>query len=267
MSLAVGDRQALGFLQLDSGFWNPFEVASAAFLTFAARALDQWRSPSSLRSKSETTSRRQPVAVGHASERAMGGVPSVQKRGSDPFAAALFADPFAHCSPFWQCRGQLRPLALLLAGAVVASAWFRRSMGRAKPNFHPRPIWLARGDVRAAAAWGKRATLGPSELPSSRQPVSPAAPAGASPAVDCPAAMAGAWLHPLLRVAYIGATVGQLCRPLRGSAGWSVCSASASYGDGLKYRFRWRLAKLLNAWRAPSGCWRRSPCCQSAQGG
>ncbi|NQV11149.1 MAG: MAPEG family protein [Cyanobacteria bacterium] len=124
--------------------------------------------------------------------------------------------------------------SLLLAGAVVILSLVPLGMGRAKADFTPADLQAPRAMFERLPAWGKRASWAHQNCFESFSLHAPACLLALLAGVDAPLAIAAAWLHPLLRVAYIGAYVANV-PPLRGLC-WLVgllCSA-VLYGEGLK---------------------------------
>ena len=76
-------------------------------------------------------------------------------------------------------------------------------------------------------AWGRRASWAHQNCFEAFTLHAPACLLALVAGVSAPIAMAAAWLHPLLRLLYIGAYVGNHC-PCAASAGRRVCCAAAS---------------------------------------
>jgi uncharacterized MAPEG superfamily protein len=135
----------------------------------------------------------------------------------------------------------LAPFAwsLLLAAGVVVFSTVPLGAARSQADVQIADLAAPRAMFERLPAWGKRATWAHQNCFEAFTLHAPAALlcllAGlGGTAVTAPAAVAAAWLHPALRLAYIGAYVGNV-PPLRGLC-WAaglVCSAIL-YVEGLK---------------------------------
>ena len=132
--------------------------------------------------------------------------------------------------------------SLVLAGAVVVLSLVPLAAGRAKADFTPGDLAAPRAMFERLPAWGKRASWAHQN---SFEAFTLHAPACllcllAAPAVlaASPLAAAAAWLHPALRLAYIGAYVANI-PPLR-SLCWigALLSTAVLYSEGLKALLR-----------------------------
>jgi uncharacterized MAPEG superfamily protein len=132
--------------------------------------------------------------------------------------------------------------SLVLAGAVVVLSLVPLAAGRAKADFTPGDLAAPRAMFERLPAWGKRASWAHQN---SFEAFTLHAPACllcllAAPAVlsASPLAAAAAWLHPALRLAYIGAYVSNI-PPLR-SLCWigALLSTAVLYSEGLKALLR-----------------------------
>ena len=148
-----------------------------------------------------------------------------------PFAASLLAATSLPVIP----PGTLAPYvwSLVLSGAVVILSLIPLAAGRAKADFTPADLAAPRAMFERLPAWGQRASWAHQN---SFEAFGLQAPAcllalvavqhGA--AASLPVLLA-AWLHPALRLAYIGAYVANL-PPLR-----SLCWAGGILCTGLLY--------------------------------
>jgi uncharacterized MAPEG superfamily protein len=145
--------------------------------------------------------------------------------GATDAAAALHAGaPFA-----W---------SLVLAGAVVIASLFPLAAARSKADFTPADLAAPRAMFERLPAWGKRANWAHQNSFEAFTLHAPAcllaliaAHTGTAPTG---LAIAAAWLHPALRLGYIGAYVANL-PPLRSLcwAGAILCTAFL-YSEGLR---------------------------------
>ncbi len=135
----------------------------------------------------------------------------------------------------------LAPFAgsLLLAAGVVVFSTVPLGAARSQANFQMADLAAPRAMFERLPAWGQRAAWAHQNCFEAFSLHAPAALlcllAGlAAPGFSPTAAVAAAWLHPLLRLAYIGAYVGNR-PPLRGLcwAGGLTCSGIL-YVEGLK---------------------------------
>jgi len=128
--------------------------------------------------------------------------------------------------------------SLVLAGAVVVASLFPLAAARSKADFTPADLAAPRAMFERLPAWGKRASWAHQNSFEAFTLHAPAcllallaARDGAAPAA---LAVAAAWLHPALRLGYIGAYVANL-PPLRSLcwAGAILCTA-VLYSEGLR---------------------------------
>ncbi|MCP9772233.1 MAPEG family protein [Synechococcus sp. Tobar12-5m-g] len=128
--------------------------------------------------------------------------------------------------------------SLVLSAAVVVLSLVPLGAGRSKADFTPSDLAAPRAMFERLPAWGKRASWAHQN---SFEALTLHAPACllcllAAPAVVAasPLAVVAAWLHPALRLAYIGAYVANL-PPLR-SLCWigALLSTALLYSEGLK---------------------------------
>ena len=143
---------------------------------------------------------------------------------TDPASALQAGAPFA-----W---------SLVLAGAVVIASLFPLAAARSKADFTPADLAAPRAMFERLPAWGKRASWAHQNCFEAFSLHAPAcllalfaAHTGAAPTA---LAIAAAWLHPALRLGYIGAYVANL-PPLRSLcwAGAILCTALL-YSEGLR---------------------------------
>jgi uncharacterized MAPEG superfamily protein len=136
------------------------------------------------------------------------------------------ASPTAALAPFaW---------SLLLAAGVVVFSVVPLGAGRSRANFQATDLAAPRAMFERLPAWGKRAAWAHQNCFEAFTLHAPAALLCLVAGVASPAAVAAAWIHPALRLAYIGAYVGNV-PPLRGLcwAGGLTCSGIL-YAEGLK---------------------------------
>jgi uncharacterized MAPEG superfamily protein len=130
----------------------------------------------------------------------------------------------------------LAPFAwsLLLAAGVVVFSTVPLGAARSKADFQMADLAAPRAMFERLPAWGKRATWAHQNCFEAFTLHAPAALLCLLAGVSGPVAVAAAWLHPLLRLAYIAAYVGNV-PPLRGLcwAGALTCSGIL-YLEGLK---------------------------------
>ncbi len=131
---------------------------------------------------------------------------------------------------------QLAPFAwsLLLAAAVVVFSTVPLGAARSRSNFTMADMAAPRAMFDRLPAWGKRAAWAHQNCFEAFTLHAPAALLCLLAGVGGPVAIAAAWLHPALRLAYIGAYVGNI-PPLRGLcwAGGLTCSGIL-YAEGLR---------------------------------
>jgi uncharacterized MAPEG superfamily protein len=119
--------------------------------------------------------------------------------------------------------------SLVLAGAVVVLSVVPLGAGRSRAQFTLDDLAAPRAMFERLPAWGKRASWAHQNC---FEAFTLHAPACLLCLISGPTngvAIAAAWLHPLLRVVYIGAYVGNV-PPLRG-----LCWASGLLCTGLLY--------------------------------
>jgi uncharacterized MAPEG superfamily protein len=123
------------------------------------------------------------------------------------------------------------PLAasLLLSGLVVMLSLVPLGAARSQANFTMADMAAPRAMFERFPAWGKRASWAHQNCFEAFTLHAPACLLALIAGVSAPIAMAAAWLHPLLRLLYIGAYVGNI-PPLRG-----LCWASALLCSGILY--------------------------------
>ena len=130
----------------------------------------------------------------------------------------------------------LAPFAwsLLLAAGVVVFSILPLGAARSKANFQMADLGAPRAMFERLPAWGKRAAWAHQNCFEAFTLHAPAALLCLVAGVTSPVAIAAAWIHPLLRLAYIGMYVGNV-PPLRGLcwAGALTCSGLL-YVEGLK---------------------------------
>ena len=130
----------------------------------------------------------------------------------------------------------LAPFAwsLLLAAGVVVFSIVPLGAARSKANFQMADLGAPRAMFERLPAWGKRAAWAHQNCFEAFTLHAPAALLCLVAGVSSPVAIAAAWIHPLLRLAYIGMYVGNV-PPLRGLcwAGALTCSGLL-YVEGLK---------------------------------
>ena len=130
----------------------------------------------------------------------------------------------------------LAPFAwsLLLAAGVVVFSTVPLGAARSQANFQMEDLAAPRAMFERLPAWGKRAAWAHQNCFEALTLHAPAALLCLVAGVGSPVALAAAWIHPALRLAYIGVYVGNL-PPLRGLcwAGGLVCTG-VLYAEGLK---------------------------------
>ena len=130
----------------------------------------------------------------------------------------------------------LAPFAwsLLLAAGVVVFSILPLGAARSQANFQMADLGAPRAMFERLPAWGKRAAWAHQNCFEAFTLHAPAALLCLVAGVTSPVAIAAAWIHPLLRLAYIGMYVGNV-PALRGLcwAGALTCSGIL-YVEGLK---------------------------------
>ena len=130
----------------------------------------------------------------------------------------------------------LAPFAwsLLLAAGVVVFSTVPLGAARSQANFQMEDLAAPRAMFERLPAWGKRAAWAHQNCFEALTLHAPACLLCLVAGVGSPVALAAAWIHPALRLAYIGAYVFNL-PPLRGLcwAGGLVCTG-VLYAEGLK---------------------------------
>jgi len=128
--------------------------------------------------------------------------------------------------------------SLVLAGAVVIISLFPLAAARSKADFTPADLGAPRAMFERLPAWGKRASWAHQNSFEAFTLHAPAcllalvaAQGGSAPTT---LALVAAWLHPALRLGYIGAYVANL-PPLR-SLCWAgaILSTAILYSEGLR---------------------------------
>jgi uncharacterized MAPEG superfamily protein len=124
--------------------------------------------------------------------------------------------------------------SLLLAAGVVVFSIVPLGAARSQANFQMADLGAPRAMFERLPAWGKRAAWAHQNCFEAFTLHAPAALLCLVAGVTSPVAIAAAWIHPLLRLAYIGMYVGNV-PPLRGLcwAGALTCSGLL-YVEGLK---------------------------------
>ena len=130
----------------------------------------------------------------------------------------------------------LAPFAwsLLLAAGVVVFSTVPLGAGRSQANFQGVDLAAPRAMFERLPAWGKRAAWAHQNCFEALTLHAPAALLCLVAGVGSPVALAAAWIHPALRLAYIGVYVGNV-PAVRGLcwAGGLVCTG-VLYTEGLK---------------------------------
>jgi len=119
--------------------------------------------------------------------------------------------------------------SLLLSAAVVVASVIPLGAARSRANFQLSDLRAPRAMFDRLPPWGQRASWAHQNCFEAFGLHAPAALLCLTLAVASPTAALAAWLHPLLRLAYIGAYVANL-PPLR-----SLCWAGAITCTGLLY--------------------------------
>lgn len=124
--------------------------------------------------------------------------------------------------------------SLALAAAVVVASVVPLGAARSQADFQIEDLAAPRAMFERLPDWGKRASWAHQNSFEAFTLHAPAALLCLLSGVSGPAAIAAAWIHPALRLAYIGAYVGNV-PPLRGLcwAGGMVCTGLL-YVEGLK---------------------------------
>lgn len=130
----------------------------------------------------------------------------------------------------------LAPFAwsLLLAAGVVVFSTVPLGAARSQANFQVEDLAAPRAMFERLPAWGKRAAWAHQNCFEALTLHAPAALLCLVAGVGSPVALAAAWIHPALRLAYIGVYVGNV-PAVRGLcwAGGLVCTG-VLYAEGLK---------------------------------
>ncbi|MCP9912422.1 MAPEG family protein [Cyanobium sp. BA20m-14] len=130
----------------------------------------------------------------------------------------------------------LAPFAwsLLLAAGVVVFSTVPLGAARSQANFKMEDLAAPRAMFERLPAWGKRAAWAHQNCFEALTLHAPAALLCLVAGVSSPVALAAAWIHPALRLAYIGVYVGNV-PAVRGLcwAGGLVCTG-VLYAEGLK---------------------------------
>ena len=130
----------------------------------------------------------------------------------------------------------LAPFAwsLLLAAGVVVFSTVPLGAARSQTNFQMDDLAAPRAMFERLPAWGKRAAWAHQNCFEALTLHAPAALLCLLAGVGSPVALAAAWIHPALRLAYIGVYVGNV-PAVRGLcwAGGLVCTG-VLYTEGLK---------------------------------
>jgi uncharacterized MAPEG superfamily protein len=119
--------------------------------------------------------------------------------------------------------------SLLLAAGVVLASLVPLGAARSQANFTIDDLAAPRAMADRLPDWGKRANWAHQNSFEAFTLFAPAALLCLLAHVDAPSAIAAAWIHPALRLAYIGAYVANL-PPLR-----SLCWAGAITCTGILY--------------------------------
>ena len=124
--------------------------------------------------------------------------------------------------------------SLVLAGAVVVLSVVPLGAGRSKADFTIADMAAPRAMFERLPAWGKRASWAHQNCFEAFTLHAPACLLCLITGPTAPVAIVAAWLHPLLRLVYIGAYVGNL-PPLRGLC-WAggLCCTGLLYVEGLR---------------------------------
>jgi len=124
--------------------------------------------------------------------------------------------------------------SLALAAGVVVASVVPLGAARSQANLQIEDLAAPRAMFERLPEWGQRASWAHQNCFEAFGLHAPAALLCLTLAVASPTAALAAWLHPLLRLAYIGAYVGDV-PPLRGLcwAGGLVCTG-VLYAEGLR---------------------------------
>lgn len=136
-----------------------------------------------------------------------------------PFASS------ASAAPAW---------SLVLAGAVVVLSLVPLAAGRARASFSVADLAAPRAMFERLPTWGQRASWAHQNTFEAFTLHAPACLLCLVGGVNTPWAVLAAWIHPLLRVAYLGAYVANL-PPLR-SLCWigALLATAVLYSEGLR---------------------------------
>jgi len=157
--------------------------------------------------------------------------------------------PFAHLAQLVAVSVPVQPLgsaafgaafawSLVLSGAVVVASLIPLGAARSQADFTPADLAAPRAMFDRLPAWGKRANWAHQNCFEAFSLHAPACLlallAAREGSTTAAVALAAAWLHPALRLGYIGAYVANLA-PLRSLcwAGGILCTALL-YSEGLR---------------------------------
>jgi uncharacterized MAPEG superfamily protein len=139
-------------------------------------------------------------------------------------------------APLAAMTANLAPFAwsLLLAAGVVVFSTVPLGAARSQANFQMDDLAAPRAMFERLPAWGKRAAWAHQNCFEALTLHAPACLICLVAGVGSPVALAAAWIHPALRLAYIGVYVGNV-PAVRGLcwAGGLVCTG-VLYAEGLK---------------------------------
>lgn len=128
--------------------------------------------------------------------------------------------------------------SLVLSGAVVVLSMLPMGASRSQSDFTAADMAAPRAMFERLPAWGKRASWAHQNCFEAFTLHAPACLlcllAGPAVAVASPLVVAAAWIHPALRLAYIGAYVANV--PLLRSLCWAggLVTTALLYGEGLR---------------------------------
>ena len=146
------------------------------------------------------------------------------------------ANLYPQSAPPAAMTANLAPFAwsLLLAAGVVVFSTVPLGAARSQANFQMDDLAAPRAMFERLPAWGKRAAWAHQNCFEALTLHAPAALLCLLAGVGSPVALAAAWIHPALRLAYIGVYVGNV-PAVRGLcwAGGLVCTG-VLYAEGLK---------------------------------
>ena len=146
------------------------------------------------------------------------------------------ANLYPQSAPPAAMTANLAPFAwsLLLAAGVVVFSTVPLGAARSQANFQMDDLAAPRAMFERLPAWGKRAAWAHQNCFEALTLHAPAALLCLVAGVGSPVALAAAWIHPALRLAYIGVYVGNV-PAVRGLcwAGGLVCTG-VLYAEGLK---------------------------------